>query len=176
MNLPMLQPSFPAPQKISFYRWNGSPEIDRKISVNKAEIFLPIYMLGHNTNHTSHERTSMSFLKKLFAGYQSAASFEKLAKALDKAVCSDNLEDARALLKENPNLVNNTIGSYRHQTPLDRAVYCRCNRVAEFLLTLGADVNVKDDDGFTPLHSVASVRLAKMLLARGANVNARSKK
>jgi ankyrin repeat protein len=50
------------------------------------------------------------------------------------------------------------------------------------LIELGADVNLGDDRGFTPLHCAAAhgfyaeaVEMAEALLARGADVNARSR-
>jgi ankyrin repeat protein len=50
------------------------------------------------------------------------------------------------------------------------------------LIELGADVNLGDDRGFTPLHCAAghgfypeAVEIAEALLARGADVNARSR-
>ena len=44
----------------------------------------------------------------------------------------------------------------------------------EKLLTVGADVNAKNEDGRTALHVAANERVAKLLLAKGADVNARS--
>ncbi len=51
-----------------------------------------------------------------------------------------------------------------------------CVEVAEFLLNYGADPNIRDKDGYTPLLNLAgglheSVDLAAVLLARGADPN-----
>jgi len=54
----------------------------------------------------------------------------------------------------------------RYNTPL----------LTQLLIAHGADVNVTNSDGYTPLHWTASsdyVALAQLLLAKGANVNAR---
>ena len=51
--------------------------------------------------------------------------------------------------------------------------------MAELLLAGGADVNVKDDGGDTPLHAGAyegDKDVAALLLARGADINAKDKK
>jgi ankyrin repeat protein len=48
--------------------------------------------------------------------------------------------------------------------------------LAELLITRGAEVNVKANDGSTPLHLAAvsgHTQVAKLLLTRGAEVNAK---
>ena len=51
--------------------------------------------------------------------------------------------------------------------------------IARLLLEAGADVNLRNDHGSTPLHSVAAMppagnAVASALLERGADVNARN--
>lgn len=46
---------------------------------------------------------------------------------------------------------------------------------AKFLILSGADVNIMNDSGFTPLHWAVmskNIDLVKLLVSRGANVNA----
>jgi ankyrin repeat protein len=45
-------------------------------------------------------------------------------------------------------------------------------RLIDILLDHGANIEVADNAGFTPLCSVKSIKVAQCLLARGANVNA----
>jgi len=48
-------------------------------------------------------------------------------------------------------------------------------KVAEVLISMGADINTKEDSGFTPFHlavSYGSVGIAKLLISNGADVNA----
>ena len=68
-------------------------------------------------------------------------------------------------------------------TALQRAAYGAQKETARLLLDAGAGINVKDRQGFTPLHwavyeslgSPGAADTAKLLIVRGANVNARDK-
>ena len=41
-------------------------------------------------------------------------------------------------------------------------------------LAAGTDVNAKDEDGWTPLHSAATKEITELLIAKGADVNAKA--
>jgi uncharacterized protein len=64
-------------------------------------------------------------------------------------------------------------------TALQTAMLCGEADVVTFLLEKGADPNVRQDEGFVPLHEAAflgRVDLAALLLAHGAELDARSAK
>ena len=63
------------------------------------------------------------------------------------------------------------------QTPLLYALYWKTPEiVTNFLISKGADVNIKDKTEYTPLHYASrnnNLELVKLLIAKGANVNAK---
>jgi len=60
----------------------------------------------------------------------------------------------------------------RDATLLHNAAKNGCKEVAKFLLDNGADPNVRDDEGRTPLHYASNVEVAELLLKHGADPNA----
>jgi ankyrin repeat protein len=61
--------------------------------------------------------------------------------------------------------------------PLHSAAAGRHNDICELLVANGADVNAKQQSGFTPLHEAAmngNLALAKLLLEKGARINEKS--
>src|SRR6266702_3967463 len=71
-----------------------------------------------------------------------------------------------------------------HSTPLHWAAFCGRLEITQMLLDHGANANMKDDHGETPLHQVSQgeydsheqgVGIARLLLARGVDVNAQDK-
>jgi ankyrin repeat protein len=86
------------------------------------------------------------------------------------------LQEVQALLKENPSLVGSK-GSKDDCTPLHLAVMAGASKeLVEFILANHADVNAKENNGWTPLHYAASTSnqlAAELLLAHHADMEAR---
>ncbi len=68
--------------------------------------------------------------------------------------------------------VNTRDLEFDKRTPLHWAVEERQYGAVKALLRLGADVNAQDGFGITPLHLASDSRIARLLLANQANVNA----
>ncbi|MBX7214245.1 MAG: ankyrin repeat domain-containing protein [Thermoflexales bacterium] len=92
------------------------------------------------------------------------------------ATMTGRLERVRALLRENPTLVN-AISAQGH-TVFGLAAFFGQPEVAGYLLEMGADVHQRsaNDMAVQPLHAAVAAgqgALARALIARGADVNAR---
>jgi ankyrin repeat protein len=83
----------------------------------------------------------------------------------------------KVLVSKNPKLVN-AKESKSGGTPLQVATGIGNRSIVTYLLSNGADVNAKDNDGVTALHVAAAFNRyneASLLIAKGADVNARDK-
>lgn len=60
------------------------------------------------------------------------------------------------------------------KTPLHFAAQGQDYKMVELLINTGANVNVRDNLGFTPLHSASSSYYVELLASAGADVNARN--
>lgn len=91
------------------------------------------------------------------------------------AVQKNDLEKVKALLKDNPNLIESNDGFFGG-TPLRWAAFYGHKDIVEFLLTNKADVNAKDWTDGTPLMCAASTGhkdVVELLLANKSIVDAR---
>jgi ankyrin repeat protein len=104
------------------------------------------------------------------------------AGAIHDATATGDLNKVRALLDVDPTLLGSTDGD--GNTPLHCACistppsFTRPVAVARFLLDQGANVNARNNYGFTPLHLACNGRspdseLIQRLIVNGADVNAR---
>jgi hypothetical protein len=50
-----------------------------------------------------------------------------------------------------------------------------CSQVVKYLISIGANLNLTDEDGDTPLHACEEAAVAAILLDAGANIDARNK-
>lgn len=86
-----------------------------------------------------------------------------------------DLAKVKALVAKNPKLVNERDHQFG-DTPLHDAVIGNYKDIAVFLLSKGADVNSKDDNGATSLHKAALNNRTEMvvfLIKKGAGVKFR---
>lgn len=93
-------------------------------------------------------------------------------RGIHQAAETGNLKRVKSLLQEDPSIIDET-DSYG-MTALHWAVDKGHYRVAEWLIAEGADVNVKDKNGETPLNYTISKeyrrRMATMLMLNGAKL------
>jgi ankyrin repeat protein len=102
------------------------------------------------------------------------------ALSLQAAIDQSDAAAVRQLLQEGTPPDGRASGGW---TALHRAAYGGKGEIAQVLLDAGARMNVKDAQGFTPLHWAVYESLlipgaqdvAKLLVVRGADINARDK-
>ncbi len=86
-----------------------------------------------------------------------------------------DLAKIKALVAKNPALVNDRDHQFG-DTPLHDAVIGNYKDIVVFLLSKGADINSKDDNGATSLHKAAlnnRTEMTAFLISKGANVKYR---
>lgn len=97
----------------------------------------------------------------------------ELAGAIERG----DLDEIEAMVSAEPELANAVFAE--GSTPLHLATLCNHKEIVKFLISNGADVNVKDDNGYTPIFGAVfdyeagdRSETVKMLIAYGADVNA----
>lgn len=104
---------------------------------------------------------------------------------LQKAAWKGDLSFVKSLVKHGTPV--DQACNFNHWTALHATAHAGHVEIAEFLINHGANVNVKDKDGYTPLHNTADSfvkgsprkrteaernRIAALLLKHGARINA----
>ncbi|RJR08340.1 ankyrin repeat domain-containing protein [Candidatus Parcubacteria bacterium] len=101
---------------------------------------------------------------------------EKAIEELYMAINHEDIEEVKKIINIYPDIVN--IEDSWSWTPLYRALSCKSTEIAELLISKGADVNARDEEGGTPLHAAVSLDVSKefveLLISNGADVNART--
>jgi ankyrin repeat protein len=108
--------------------------------------------------------------------HQHRTFFESNVEEIHDVVMLGNLAKVKALLNDNPELVSSKNTGIK--TPLHLAAQSD-NKIAKLLLSKGAEIDAKDDDGMTPLHIAAwkgRKAVVQLLLSHGTEVNARNKR
>jgi len=98
---------------------------------------------------------------------------------LRSAVKAGSIGDVKKAIANGANVNAMSFRSYGSlvKPPLHEAASRGHKEIAELLITAGADVKAKTDDGNTPLHSAAAKEhenIAELLIAKGADVNAKN--
>ena len=109
----------------------------------------------------------------LTAFFLLSLSTSAFAEDIQDAARDGDINTVNSLLKSDPSLVFSKGGVY-NGTPLCWAAQEGHQEIAELLLRDKADVNAKDDNGWTPLHDAAMYghkNIIKLLLDNGADVN-----
>ena len=91
------------------------------------------------------------------------------------AVLDEHLELVKSLIEQGASV--HAFGKKHGCTVLHIAAQCRSKvEVVQCLVSQGADVNAKDDEGSTPLHHASKfnhIEVVDYLISRGANVHAK---
>ncbi|GAB6019805.1 Ankyrin repeat domain 49 [Chamberlinius hualienensis] len=100
----------------------------------------------------------------------------ELAEQLLTAAEEDDVDFIKSLLDKKLSIINAQDDD--GYTALHRTAYSNKPKVAKYLLSRGADVDMVTLDGWQPLHSACrwnSIEVVQLLVNSGADVNARTK-
>lgn len=91
---------------------------------------------------------------------------------IHEAAQKGDMKKVERFLNENPELLNVGDAS-QGRAPLHWAAFGGDAKLVGFLISKGANVHAKDNDGQTPLHLAATPEVAQLLVERGSDVTAR---
>ena len=142
----------------------ADPELPNDVGRTAVDIYWEMSFAGH------HKRDGAGDYGSLFedSGYVQIRQLTMVHKIVLGIVCR-NLKDELELSTAD---INATDGGGR--TPLIWATIRVDESAVRTLLAFGADPNISDSYGCTPLHFVTSVGICKLLLDAKVNVNARN--
>ncbi|MDQ7839347.1 MAG: ankyrin repeat domain-containing protein [Thermodesulfobacteriota bacterium] len=158
--------------------WGGTP-LHNAISNGNKEIVELLISNGADVNAKDKNGiTPLSLASE--KGHKEIIELLKAHGAFDgnifTAIKECNLQAVKYFIQKNPSIVktkdnNGTFGWY----PLHYASDVGHKEITELLISKGADVNAKDEDGNTPLHEAISKghkEIVELLISKGADVNA----
>ncbi len=115
--------------------------------------------------HIAARKGNLRVVQALLSGSQTNVNIQ--SKTGETPLCyTDSPVIASCLLarRANPNK-----GDKAGNTPLHRAILTENWELADILLQKGADINIENDDGFTPINVAQSVEAVQYLLDHGAD-------
>lgn len=95
----------------------------------------------------------------------------EIVRAFHDAVHEGNVAEVRAMLKTNPALATSE-DEYRFQPIHLMDMYFEPD-ILDLLLTAGADINARNDEGVTLLHIITDPDAVSVLVEKGADIEAR---
>ena len=142
----------------------ADPELPNQAGRTAVEIYWEKSFAGH------HKQDVVSDYGELFweSGYVLTRQLTMLHKIVLGIVCKDLKDELKLSTAD----INARDGGGR--TPLLWATIRVDESAVKTLLAFGADPNIIDSQGYTPLHYVTSVGVCKLLLDAKVNVNARN--
>lgn len=126
------------------------------------------YLKNYLINFTGLKSSELSvFNKEYYNEY-----FENDAMTFILATLNNEIDIMRSMLSKNKQYLN--IKSFDGTSLLNLAVIGKAHSSVEFLINNGANVNVADEETYTPLVLAASlgdVKMARILISHGAKIN-----
>jgi len=131
------------------------------------------YALNGNDNLMTLNADRQVILNVTDAGLRSVEIYNfDLIDEISRSVKYNDVTMASKLLNSHPLLANTPSPEGRYLLTL-----ADDERIARLLIDAGANINAKDDNGWTPLHYAASYdrrKIAELLITKGALINAQS--